>query len=156
MIIILKPNNRQNRERYFMKFENLRNPCNQEITEVELSEKELEYMSMLRLDVKFNKHKDFEMSIAERNKLYRKFGIGEFYENKDRFLLAISLINKITPYDTLKKVYDKYNLKECRRILNDIKNAPICNNKFFNEINETLISFCTKLNETFEQVCEKL
>ena len=77
---------------------------------------------MLRLDVDFNKYKDvFSMSIAEENKLYRKFGVPEFYENRERFVLALSLTNNIVPYETLKKVCEKYSLKGYDKMLEDIK-----------------------------------
>lgn len=135
-----------------MKFDTFRSPTAPELNEVDLTEKEIEYISMLRLNANFNKHRDiFSMSIAEQNKLYRKFGIPEFYKNRDRFLLAFSLINNVAPYETLKTVCDKYNLKECEKMLNDIKNAPHFDDEYFNGVNESLISLCEKLNEMFKQ-----
>ena len=108
-----------------MKFENIRNPIKKDMSEIELTEKELEYISMLVLEANQKKHKDvFSMSVAELNKLYRKFALPEFSDNRDLYLHTISLINNIAPYETLKKVYDKYNLKECKEKLEGIKNAP--------------------------------
>ena len=107
---------------------------------------------MLRLDVDFNKYKDvFSMSIAEGNKLYRKFGVPEFYKNRERFVLALSLTNNIVPYETLKKVCEKYSLKGYDKMLEDIKNAPKYSDKYFEETNEALISLCEKINEMFKQ-----
>ena len=135
-----------------MKFDNFRSPTAPEIKEVDLTEKEIEYISMLRLNVNFNRHRDiFSMSIAEQNKLYRKFGIPEFYKNRDRFLLAFSLINNIVPYETLKNICVKYNLKECEKMLNDIKHAPYFDDEYFKGVNESLISLCKKLNEIYKQ-----
>ena len=135
-----------------MKFENIRNFVEPSINDVDLTEKEIEYISMLRLNANFNKHRDiFSMSIAEKNKLYRKFGVPEFYENRDRFVLALSLTNKIVPYETLKKVCEKYSLKGCEQMLEDIKNAPKYSDKYFEETHEALISLCEKINETFNK-----
>ena len=135
-----------------MKFENIRNFVEPSINEVDLTEKEIEYISMLRLDVDFKKYKDvFSMSIAEKNKLYRKFGVPEFYKNRERFVLALSLTNNIVPYETLKKVCEKYSLKGYDKMLEDIKNAPKYSDKYFEETNEALISLCEKINEMFKQ-----
>ena len=135
-----------------MKFENIRNFVEPAINTVDLTEKEIEYISMLRLDVDFKKYKNvFSISIAEENKLYRKFGVPEFYENRERFVLAVSLTNNIVPYETLKKVCEKYNLKGYEQMLEDIKNAPKHSDKYFEETNEALISLCEKINEMFKQ-----
>ena len=132
-----------------MKFKNLINPLEKDITEIDLSEKELEYISMLRLNVNIDKLRDkFSISIAEKNKLYRKFGIPEFWENKDRHILAISLINNLVPYETLKQVYEKYNLAKCKKILCEIAKAPICNAERMDKINETLIALYEKLRKS--------
>ena len=134
-----------------MKFENIRNFVEPSINNVDLTEKEIEFISMLRLGVDFNKYKDvFSMSIAEENKLYRKFGVPEFYENRDRFVLALSLTNKIVPYETLKKVCEKYSLKGYDDMLENIKNAPKYSDKYFEETHEVLISLCEKINEMFK------
>ena len=135
-----------------MKFENIRNFVEPTINEVDLTEKEIEYISMLRLDVDFNKYKDvFSMSIAEENKLFRKFGVPEFYKNRERFVIALSLTNNIVPYETLKKVCEKYSLKGYDKMLEAIKNAPKHSDKYFEETNEALIALCEKINEMFKQ-----
>ena len=135
-----------------MKFENIRNFVEPSINDVDLTEKEIEFISMLRLGVDFNKYKDvFSMSIAEENKLYRKFGVPEFYKNRERFVLAVSLTNNIVPYETLKTVCEKYSLKGYDKMLEAIKNAPKYSDKYFEETNEALISLCEKINEMFKQ-----
>ena len=103
-----------------MKFKNIKNEFAPKITEFDISEKELEYVSMLAAGVERKRAMEtLSMKQPEIRKLYLKLGLTEV--RRKRYIQAVTLfsMNNIITDEIYSKLYQKYNLIECKEMVNN-------------------------------------
>lgn len=93
-----------------------------DVTEVDLSEKEIEYIAMMISGVKQPKIKHIlPITNSELKKLYNKFGLTD--KTKIRYMQIATIVgmNDLISEDTLLKVSKKYFLVECEEMIKVLK-----------------------------------
>ena len=100
-----------------MEFKNIKNMFAPEIKEFELSEKELEYISMLSSGVDKKKvMKLLEMSYAKIRDFYSKLGLTDKKMKRDVQAATLMASNNLIKNDVLLNLYKKYDLIECKEL----------------------------------------
>lgn len=101
-----------------MKFNNVKNIFAPEITEIDLTEKEIEYICMLASGVeKKNVMKILSLNYAKIRDLYNKFGLTNKRMKRDVQTVTLFVVNNFLQKDILLNIYNKYNLIECKELV---------------------------------------
>lgn len=88
-----------------------------DITEVELSEKELDFIYMLIAGVDIKKAINLlSLSLQDLTNLYLKFGLTDTTKLRYVQLVTIFMQNKLDDKNILLKIYNNYNLIECKEL----------------------------------------
>ena len=96
----------------------IKNPFNPKLNKVELSENEIEYISMLAAGVdKKNAAEILSMTYYKQRKLYDKLGLTE--KRRKHHIQAVYLfsINNIIKDEIFSQLYKKYKLIECKEMI---------------------------------------
>lgn len=100
---------------YNLKIEN--NIFAPDITKVNLLEKEIEYIYMLISGVGRKKAINLlSLSLTDLGKLYLKFGLTDSTKLRYVQIVTIFMINKLVDKNILLKIYNIYNLIECKNL----------------------------------------
>ena len=100
-----------------MKFNNVKNIFTPEITKFELSEKEIEYISMLASGVdKKRVMKILLFNYAQIRKLYVKLGLTDKTKKRDVQAVTLFAINNLISKELLMNIYKTYNVVECKEL----------------------------------------
>ena len=95
--------------------------------EVDLTEKEVDYIMMLASGV--NKDRITEILIindVEIENLYLKFGLTNTKRIRDNQLATVVASNSLLNAEVLTSVYNKYKLEELKSMIDFIKNLKSC------------------------------
>ena len=101
-----------------MQFSNIKNIFAPEITAVDLTEEEIEYVSLLLVGV--NKQeviKTLSFGYPKIRNLYNKLGLTDKTKLRDVQLATLYAMNSFIQKDYLKELYKKYNRIECKEFL---------------------------------------
>ena len=101
-----------------MKFENILNSFNPTVTIIDLTEKDIEYISMLISGVdRYRIMELLSITSSDIDELYKKFGLVDDRFNLEEQMKAIVSFNNMLTEDILNEVYQKYNVPECREFM---------------------------------------
>ena len=125
-----------------MKFENILNSFNPTVTVIDLTEKDIEYISMLISGVdRYRITELLSITSSDIDELYKKFGLVDDRLNLEEQMKAVVSFNNMLTEDILNEVYQKYNVPECREFMELKRKAPKRNEKQKLEEHEALTSF---------------
>lgn len=125
-----------------MKFENILNSFNPTVTVIDLTEKEIAYISMLISGVdRYRITELLSITSNDIDELYKKFGLVDDRFNLEEQMKAVVSFNNMLTEDILNEVYNKYNVPECREFAELKRKAPKRNEKQKLEEHEALTSF---------------
>lgn len=104
-----------------MQYNNIKNIFAPEVTNVDLAEKEIEYISMLIVGVnKKEVIKTLSFGYSKIRNLYNKLGLTDKTKYRDVQLATLFAMNDVIPKEYLKKLCEKYNLYQNSDILLEI------------------------------------
>lgn len=98
---------------------NIKNEFAPEKTEIELSETEIEFVSMLAAGVEKNKAAEIlSMTYYKQRKLFDKLGLT--VKRRKHHVQAVTLFmqNRLIKEEIFSELYKKYNLIECKEMIN--------------------------------------
>ena len=100
-----------------MRFENVKNVFAPKVTEFDLTEKEIEYISMLSSGVDKKKVMELlSMTYAKIREFYDKLGLTDKKIKRDVQAATLMASNNLIKRDILLNLYKKYNLIECKEL----------------------------------------
>ena len=134
-----------------MKFENILNSFNPTVTVIDLTEKDIEYISMLISGVdRYRISELLSIESADIDELYKKFGLVDDRLNLEEQMKAVVSFNNMLTEDILNEVYNKYNVSECREFMELKRKAPKISRKQKLEEHEALTSFMKTVKDRIE------
>ena len=134
-----------------MKFENILNSFNQAIKTLDLTETEIEYISMLISGVdRYRITELLSITSSDIDELYKKFGLVDDRLNLEEQMKAVVSFNNMLTEDILNEVYNKYNVPECREFAELKRKVPKQSEKQKLEEHEALTSFMQTVKERID------
>ena len=134
-----------------MKFENILNSFNPTVTVIDLTEKDIEYISMLISGVDRYRITEFlSITSSDIDELYKKFGLVNERLNLEEQMKAIVSFNNILTEDILNEVYNKYNVPECKKFAALKRKAPKRSEKQKLEEHKALTSFMQTVKDRMD------
>ena len=134
-----------------MKFENILNSFNPTITVIDLTEKDIEYISMLISGVdRYRITELLSITSSDIDEIYKKFGLIDDRFDLEEQMKAIVSFNNILTEDILNEVYTKYNVSECRNFAELKHKAPKRSEKQKLEEHEALTSFMQTVKDRMD------
>ena len=125
-----------------MKFENILNSFNPAIKTLDLTETEIDYISMLISGVdRYRITELLSITSSDIDELYKKFGLVDDRLNLEEQMKAVVSFNNMLTEDILNEVYQKYNVPECREFAELKRKASKISRKQKLEEHKALTSF---------------
>lgn len=134
-----------------MKFENILNSFNPAVKTLDLTEKEIDYISMLISGVdRYRITELLSITSSDIDELYKKFGLIDDRFDLEEQMKAVVSFNNLLTEDILNEVYNKYNVPECREFAELKRKAPKRSEKRKLEEHEALTSFMQTVKERMD------